>query len=116
MSDFILLKWGTLKSYDFTNSPEALLTLQEYHSIEDSGIAELSLNTDSPKQKDLLCKMIDQVNGEVRIYWGNEDCTNDREKAKKYVRDYGSDTKIFPEQLSYFRCTFRKFKKFMRKP
>jgi hypothetical protein len=87
-NDFLLLKWGTLKGYDFTNSPEAFEALKEYMEIGSSFSA--MLQEDTPRQKELLCVMIDKVNGSVTSDWSGEDWTNDRESAKKYVMEYGT--------------------------
>lgn len=87
--DFLRLKWGSFKACDFTNSPEAYETLQEYLQLCNGGGAAQQEN--APRERELLCKMIDQVNGSVTIYWTGEDCTNDREKAKRYVMTYGTE-------------------------
>lgn len=63
-TDFILLKWGTLKGWDFTNSPEAQEALKEYAEIGYSGAGAM-MQEDTPRQKELLCIMIDKVNGSV---------------------------------------------------
>jgi len=85
--DFLLLKWGTLKGWCFEDSPEAFEALQEYDKIGSSFSA--MMQKDTPRQKELICIMIDKVNGPVTGDWGGEDWTNDREGAKKYVMDYG---------------------------
>ena len=86
--DFLLLKWGTLKGYCFENSPEAFEALQEYGEIGAS--MSVMLQKDTPRQKELLCIMIDKVNGSVQSDWTGEDWTNNREAAKKYVMEYGN--------------------------
>lgn len=86
-SDYILLKWGTLKGWDFTNSPEAAKALKKYIKI--GFIMSAMMQKDTPEQKALICTMIDKVNGTVQNDWTGEYYTNDREKAKKYVMEYG---------------------------
>lgn len=87
--DYLLLKWGTLKGWCFKSSPEAFKAFEEYCEIG----ASLSAMTqkDTPRQKELICIMIDKVNGSVGSDWTGEDWTDDRESAKKYVIDYGKD-------------------------
>lgn len=86
-NDYLLLKWGTLKGYNFENSPEAFAALQEYYEIGYSYSA--MMQKDTPRQKELLCVMIDKVNGPVTSDWTGEDWTDDRAKAKEYVMNYG---------------------------
>ena len=88
--DFILLKWGTLKGFCLENSPEAFAAVEEYYKIGSCMSAMMQKDTD--RQKELLCIMIDKVNGEVSSDWTGEDWTNDRDAAKKYVMEYGIKT------------------------
>jgi len=86
--DYLLLKWGTLKGWCFQNSPEAFEALKEYSEIGASVSSMMQNNTD--RQKELICVMIDKVNGTVQSDWTGEDFTNNREKAKQYVINYGT--------------------------
>ncbi len=90
-NDFILLKWGTLKGWRFGNSPEAFKALEEYNSIGMSYSAMAQKDTD--RQKELICVMIDKVNGEVQNDWSGEVYVN-REDAKKYVMEYGKEKPV----------------------
>ncbi len=90
-NDYLLLKWGTLKGYCFEDSPEAFEALKEYNEIGSSFSA--MMQDDTPRQKELLCIMIDKVNGSVTLDWDGIDCTNDRAQAKKYVIEYGKERK-----------------------
>jgi len=85
-SDYLLLKWGTLKGWNFKNSPEAHKAMKEY--IEIGASYSAMMQNDTLRQKELICIMIDKVNGPVTSDWSGEDFTNDREKAKKYVLEY----------------------------
>lgn len=85
--DFLLLKWGTLKGWNFSNSPEAKQALMEYEEI--GSCASAIMQKDTLRQKELICIMIDKVNGEVSSDWTGEDWTNNRDAAKKYVMEYG---------------------------
>jgi hypothetical protein len=116
--DFLLLKWGNVKAYDFSNSPEAMKALKEW--IETEVPYSVMGHDNTPRQRELICRMIDAVNGSFTIYWGNEDCTNDREKAKKYVMEYGKehgkdsvdiDTKNSRKSIFEIVESFKKFLK-----
>lgn len=86
MTDHLLLKWGTLKGWDFENSPEAFEALQEYSKLGFSLSA--MMQKDTQRQKELICIMIDKVNGEVQDDWTGK-VYEDREEAKRYVMTYG---------------------------
>jgi hypothetical protein len=85
--DYLLLKWGTLKGYCFHNSPEAFEALKKYRLLGYSLSA--MAQDDTPEQKELICIMIDKVNGPVTSDWSGEDWTENREAAKEYVLKYG---------------------------
>lgn len=87
-NDYLLLKWGTLKGWRFENSPEALEALKEYVSLGSSYSA--MAQRDTPRQKELICIMIDKVNGPVSSDWTGEDWTDNRDAAKKYILEYGT--------------------------
>lgn len=85
-NDYLLLKWGTLKGWCFENSPEAFKLLKQYNKL---GVSLGAMQQrDTPKQKELICKMIDAVNGPVSNDWTGKTYRK-RELAKKYVMDYG---------------------------
>jgi hypothetical protein len=84
--DHLLLKWGTLKGWHLKNSPEALEALKEYRKIGASVSA--MAQRDTPRQTELICIMIDKVNGEIQNDWTGEVYEN-REDAKKYIMEYG---------------------------
>ena len=86
-NDYLLLKLGTLKGWCFENSPEAFEALKEYEEIGSSMSA--MLQKDTPRQKELICIMIDKVNGYVSSDWTGEDWTENRDAAKDYVMNYG---------------------------
>ena len=85
--DYILLKWGTLKGWCFENSPEALEAFKEYCEIGASYSAMMQRDTE--RQKELICIMIDKVNGEVQNDWSGE-IYKDKNKAKEYVLNYNN--------------------------
>ena len=84
-NDHILLKWGTLKGWNFKNSPEAFDAFKEYNEIGMSFSAMAQKDTE--RQKELICIMIDKINGFVENDWSGETYEN-REDAKKYVMEY----------------------------
>lgn len=86
-NDYLLLKWGTLKGWCFENSPEAFEALKEYNSLGASMSA--MAQKDTPRQKELICQMIDKVNGPIQNDWTGE-TYDDKEKAKEYILEYGN--------------------------
>lgn len=90
-NDYLLLKWGTLKGWQFENSPEAFEALKEYNQIGASMSA--LMQKDTPRQKELICIMIDKVSGEVQNDWSGEVYEN-KEDAKTYVMDRGWETSV----------------------
>lgn len=89
-NDYILLKWGTLKGYDFNNSPEAFEALEEYEKL--GACMSVMMQQDTVRQKELICIMIDKVKGPVQNDWTGE-VYEDREEAKKYVMEYRNKNK-----------------------
>lgn len=85
-NDHLLLKWGTLKGWCFENSPEALERFKEYVEIGASWSA--MAQQDTPRQKELICEMIDLINGPIENDWTGETYEN-KEDAKKYILEYG---------------------------
>jgi hypothetical protein len=85
-TNYLLLKWGTLKGWCFENSPEAFEALQEYGKI---GMSESRMmQKDTDRQKELVCIMIDKVKGKVQNDWDGKTYRSKKD-AKKYVMDYG---------------------------
>ncbi len=87
MKDRISLKWGTLKSWNIV-TPKVLELLREYSEIGASFSA--MMQKDTPKQKELICKMIDESNADT-IYLEWDDVDVSKEEAKKYVMEYRKD-------------------------
>jgi len=82
--DFLVLKWGTLKGWEF-HSEKAKELLKEYFSLGHSMSAMLQNNT--PRQKEILCQLIDEGNFQtVFLVWDNKDVS--KEEAKKYIKEY----------------------------
>ena len=87
-TNYLTLKWGTLKSWDFNNSEKGKELLTEYHEIGSSFSA--MAQRDTPRQKEIICELIDLCDGDtVYLDWYDKDVTKD--EAKKYVMTYGNE-------------------------
>lgn len=87
MSNQLTLKWGTLKAWDFKGNERALALLKEYHEIGASVSA--AMQNDTPRQKEILCELIDAGDLEtVHLDWDGKDVS--KAEAKDYVRNYGT--------------------------
>lgn len=87
--DEITLKWGTLKGWKFSkDNAQALKLLTEYHEIGADYSA--MLQKDTPRQKEIICELIDLCNSDdIYLDWDGKHVTKD--EAKKYVMEYGRD-------------------------
>jgi hypothetical protein len=86
--NYLTLKWGTLKSWDFTGSEKGKKLLKEYNKIG-SSISAMA-QKDTQRQKEIICELIDLCDGDtIYLDWDGEDVT--KEKAKEYVLNYGKD-------------------------
>jgi len=83
---YLTLKWGTLKSWNFSNSEKGKELLKEYNQIGSSFSA--MTQKDTPRQKEIICELIDLCDGDtIYLNWNGEDIS--KEKAKEYVMNYG---------------------------
>lgn len=82
-TDHLTLKWGTLKSWSF-HSDKAIALLKEYNEI--GSCTSAMLQHDTGRQKEIICELIDECNGEIFNDW--EGTTMTKDEAKKYVREY----------------------------
>ena len=82
----ITLKWGTLKAWDFDGNEEAVKMFKQYCEIGVS--AGAMTQHDTPKQKEIICKLIDLMPGKIFLDWEGEYLP--KEEAKKYVMNYGN--------------------------
>lgn len=85
MAETLTLKWGTLKGWDGIKSEKSRSILQRYLDIG----ASYSVMTqhDTPEQKQLICELIDSVDGEIWNDWDGK--TMGKDEAKNYVTTYG---------------------------
>ena len=83
---YLNLKWGTLKSWNFEGNETGIALLNEYHDIGASMSA--AMQRDTPRQKEIICELIDCVDAET-IYLDWDDKLVSKDEAKKYVLGYG---------------------------
>lgn len=79
------LKWRTLKSWHF-DSEKGKKLLREYNEIGSSYSA--MLQKDTPRQKEIICELIDECDGDtIYLEWDGKDVP--KQEAKDYVMEYG---------------------------
>lgn len=78
------LKWGTLKTWDFSGSVKGEKLLTEYVKLGSSLSA--TQQKDTPRQKAIICQLIDLCDGLIYLDW--EDDFVSKEQAKEYVLNY----------------------------
>ena len=83
--NYITLKWGTLKSWDLTNSEKGMELIKEYCQIGAS--LSVMMQKDTPRQKEIICELIDLCDG-YTIYLDWDDKYVSKEEAKEYVMNY----------------------------
>ena len=78
----LILKWETLKSWDFTDSEKGGILLKEYRKIGESFSA--MMNFDTPRQKEIICELIDLCDGDtIYLEWDGKELS--KQEAKDYV-------------------------------
>jgi len=83
--DSLTLKWGTLKGWSF-HSEKAKALLKEYSEI--GMVWGAAQQKDTPRQKEIICELIDEGNFEtVHNDWEGTKMT--KQEAKDYVLNYG---------------------------
>ena len=60
---YLILKWGTLKSWNFTSSEKGGDLLNEYSELGSSMSA--MMQNDTPRQKEIICELIDLCDGDT---------------------------------------------------
>ena len=81
----LTLKWGTLKGWDL-KSDKSLELMKRYVDLGMS-LGAMS-QRDTPEQIDIICELIDAIDGEIWNDWEGKVMTKD--DAKDYVREYHS--------------------------
>lgn len=82
-TEYIALKWGTIKGWE-DMSPASQAILQRWSDLGES--MSCMAQNDTPGQKDLICELIDQLDGRIQNDWTGEFMT--KEEAKDYIRNY----------------------------
>jgi len=83
----LTLKWGTLKAWNVEGNEAAQKLLKRYFKIGASFSA--MTQNDTPEQKEIICKLIELMPGEIYLSWDAKYVSKD--EAKKYVMEYGKD-------------------------
>lgn len=81
----LTLKWGILKSWNFEGNQDAIGLLKRYSELGSSPSA--MAQRDTAEQKEIICKLIDCVPGEIYLDWDGKYVSKD--EAKEYVMNYG---------------------------
>jgi hypothetical protein len=84
-TESLLLKWGTLKGWTL-NTDKSRDILRRWVAI---GMCESAMmHHDTPEQIQLICDLIDAIDGDIEHDWTGE--TMSKEAAKEYIRTYRS--------------------------
>ena len=87
-TNYLTLKWGTLKNWNFNNSEKGKELLKEYHEIGSSFSA--MAQRDTPRQKEIICELIDLCDDDaVYLDWDDKEVLKD--EAKQYVMTFGEE-------------------------
>ena len=81
MSDELILKWGTLKGWDFSNNEKAKELLKEYVSL--GMMMGCASQRDTPRQKEIILELIDICDNPEGILLDWEGEMVSKEKAKQ---------------------------------
>lgn len=84
MTEYLLLKWGTLKGWN-VESEAALAALRAYSEAGDVAMGAMQQH-DTPDQKQALCDLIDAIGGPITNDWSGDVMSKD--DAKKYIIEY----------------------------
>lgn len=83
MSEHLLLKWGTLKGWKL----ESEKTREIMKRYVDLGASVSAMaQDDTPEQKQIICELIDAIDGPITNDWSGERMSKD--EAKRYVTEY----------------------------
>lgn len=82
--DYLLLKWGTLKGWEL-HSKEALELISEY--LEIGASMSVIMQKDTPRQKEIILKLIEVVDGDIQNDWDGNHYT--KQEAVEYIINYG---------------------------
>lgn len=85
--EYLLLRWGSLKDWDIF-SIKSLDVLKRYF---DTGVIICASQKNTSEQKQLICELIDGLNGKIQNDWTGDWMT--KQEAKDYVLNYGVEEK-----------------------
>lgn len=85
--DYIVLKWGTLKSFRL-QSPAFRDLIEEYNREGGMSMSAMA-QRDTPRQKEIICQMVEMIGKPVLNDWDGEYLSV--EEAKKYVLEYNNN-------------------------
>lgn len=81
----LTLKWGNVKGWSgFKKGTPAWAALEAY---VDSGQGLSAMQRQTPEQRELICALIDAIDGDIHDDWNGGTMTKDQ--AKAYVLGYG---------------------------
>jgi len=81
---FLSFKWGSVNGWNDL-APSDVALMKEWDAL---GVSPSAMShRDTPEQKAILCKLIDQFDGDLYSDW--EGCNMSKEAAKAYVTEYG---------------------------
>lgn len=84
--EYLTLKWGTLKSWNFTRD-ETQALMKRY---VDLGASYSAMSQhDTQEQKSIICELIDLMPGEIELEWDGKAVS--KAEAKEYVLSYGKE-------------------------
>ena len=85
--EYITLKWGTLKAWNFTRK-ETLELFDQYCALGTS--AGAMMQHDTQEQKAIICRLIDECDADtIELDWEEKSVSKD--EAKQYVMTYRTD-------------------------
>lgn len=84
MAENLLLKWGTIKGWDDLTD-KSVEILKRFFA--DGMCMSAMMDKPDDARKEILCELIDQLDGTIWNDWDNKQMTKD--EAKKYVMEYG---------------------------
>jgi hypothetical protein len=83
----LTLKWGNVKGW--SGAEEGTPFRAALDAWSDSGQGISAMQRQTPEQRELICAIIDAVDGDIHDDWNGGTMTKDA--AKKYVREYGKE-------------------------
>ena len=87
MSEYLSLKWGTLKGCNLESDASKAPALK----FSELGMSMSAMSQEmTDGHKDALCELIDVVDGPITNDWSGDEMN--KGEAKKYVREYGIPT------------------------